>query len=109
VLQLEATADILEREAYVADESDVMVHPLVRATEEFLVKQLGLRGTGAGAAVQAHQKKEASRDSPAQPAGSRSVAGAATEDNCGQDARDVTLLISLSGGTGAPLPLLVMT
>jgi uncharacterized protein (DUF924 family) len=35
-LQLEATDDILERFPFAADESDILAHPLVRATDAFL-------------------------------------------------------------------------
>lgn len=43
-LQLEATDDILERHPFQADESDIMDHPLVRTTENFLRKHLMKKG-----------------------------------------------------------------
>jgi hypothetical protein len=49
--QLEATDDILEREAFVADETDIMNHPLVRSTEAFLLKHLPSNGHGLPPAV----------------------------------------------------------
>ena len=39
-IQLEATDDIMDRHAVVTDETNVMQHPLVIATEHFLTKHL---------------------------------------------------------------------
>lgn len=42
---MEETETILEREAFLADERDIMQHPLVLTTERFLAEHmLGMRG-----------------------------------------------------------------
>jgi hypothetical protein len=94
--QLEATADILEREAFLADESDIMAHPLVRTTEAFLVKHLQL-GDVSAAAAQAGGKGKKGRAGPASSSAQQKE-GAEKVPVDGSMAPYITLLISLSGG-----------
>jgi len=103
-LQLEATADILEREAFIADESDIMSNPLVRTTEAFLVKHLNLgtaviggSGGGSGGKGKGGGKVKGQGRSQGQ-VGQKE--GAATVDAEKESASEpnIVLFISLSGG-----------
>ena len=90
-MQLEATEDILEREAFRADETDIMSHPLVRTTEAFLAQHLGL--SVAPTAVAGGKGKTGKVAAPAPAA-------------VGESAEPyITLLISLSGGKTLSSPL----
>jgi hypothetical protein len=109
--QLEATDDILEREAFVADEADIMNHPLVRSTEAFLLKHLpshglppAVAGAGAGAVSSSEQVPAESHSSGScsRSHGGR-FKGAKAPRACpgvspGGGRAPVTLVISLSGG-----------
>lgn len=107
----------MEREAFKADESDIMAHPLVRTTEAFLAKHLGLSpgtGTGTAGAVGSTNISKAGKagmggkgkvrvDKDVQGAAANVEALSLTDAAAGPTGPivlepHVTLLISLSGG-----------
>ena len=101
--QLEETETILERGAFAADEKDIMLHPLVRTTEAFLVKHLRLEssvgsgGNGGSSGGGKGGKGGKGKSGRSSGAGAQSASSGtlAAEDEV---APYVTLLISLSGG-----------
>ena len=112
VTQLEATADILEREAFVGDESDIMLHPLVRTTEVFLEKHLGIQSCSHS--NNHHGKSQHSDSSGAGRSGGKKGSSERSKNKTEGDSLrlegtvaaavvpNIVLFISLSGGKILP-------
>eukprot|EP01032_Pedospumella_encystans_P013521 gene13521-15563_t len=104
--KLEATADILEREAFLADETDIMSHPLVRTTEAFLIKHLQLSSAGMSSTKntvssgKGGKNKREDRKAGEKQDGKNSTTSVDNSDGSAVKAVEpnIVLFISLSGG-----------